>query len=871
MTTSPRRAILGALTATVALIAVAGALANPAAAVTLPDHRAYELVTRFEKDGQEADLNGVQGGYGYASRDGDALEWRALGGCCGAPAAAQETYQSYRGVDGWQTQSLMPSPNGAEEGGLLSGGNPPQPEFWTPDMGRFLFAVPKAYAQGVAHPTGESDFYMREPNGEFTLVSKGPLSTGDELLGSTFGAATPDGDDVLFTSPESLTSDATGLTPHGSEDQYLYLRDLATETTTLVDVDNSGALLGSEGATPGDAGNLDGGLLPANNYGTSTNAISNDGSKVFFQTPPPESGHINLDQGLSHLYMRDLGDSTTTALDEPSSAGWARYEGATEDGSLVFFTSDEGLDGAPAVPELYVFNTTAGAIGPVPSMSSVAISLGNPGVAPVPAEPVVGIAAIANDGSRVWFVAESILAANRNSVGSAAVAGQPNLYMYDQASGATTYVATVGREDIGECEPSCAEGLAAGLLGEPDFTRRAFPTPDGSTLVFESAADLTAEDGVLQTKLTAPIVAGDHTIQVESTAGLAPKQWILIGSGRAAEREQIESIGGPTELTVTEFDERSDFGVVGEFAAGEAVRRIDVEDYRYLADGSLTCLSCAGSGAIPMGSSSLGITAGGTYGPPGQNVPMNEDATQIFFQSPNALTPEAQPARPGHESESQNVYEWEGGHLYLITDGTTAGSLLDGTTPSGDDVFLSTRSQLTSGSNGNWINVYDARVDGGFPGPAPEPAPCVGQACRGARSVPAFETPASSLGATEEGRATGAARFSVTPLSASQRRQLARTGKLTLKVTTTSPGTLTATMRATLAGKPTKVARATAKLTKAGAARLDLTLSRAARERLAAEKSLALRLDVAFSGGGRTATVRLTLQAPAAKGKVRHG
>lgn len=873
--TASMRRTLGGLALAAALVMLGALPASPAGAVTLPDHRAYELVTRFEKEGHEADLNGVQGGYGYTSHDGNSLEWRAIGGCCGAPSAAQETYQSFRSPSGWQTQSLMPVPNGSEEGGLVSlftGGNPPEPVGWTPDMQRTIFQVPKAYAPGIIHPNGQSNIYIREPNGEFKLVSEGPLSTGEELTGSVFGGATPDANFVVFSSPEALTPDATGLVPHNPEQQYLYLRDVAAGTTTLIDVDNGGALIGVEGAALGNAGYLNGGLLHANNYGTNTNAISADGSKVFFEAPLPEFGRVLLDSGESHLYMRHLADSTTTPLDESSSAGWARYEGASEDGSLVFFTSNEGLDGAPAVPELYVFNTTGAAIGPVPSMSSVPISLGEAGVAPSPAGPVSGITAIANDGSRAWFVADDVLAGNQNAAGDEAAAGKPNLYMYDVQSGATTYVATLGEQDINDCQPNCAEGDPAGLIGQPDVGRRAFPTPDGSALVFESTSDLTGEDDVLQTKLTAPVFAGEHTLQVESTAGLGAKQFILIGSGGAAEQEQIQSIDSPTELTITETDENFAYGIVGEFAAGEPVVRPDVEDYRFLADGALTCVSCLGAGKVPTGSATLGITGGGTYAPPGQNVPMNEDATQIFFESANALTPEAQPARPGHEGESLNVYEWEGGHLYLISDGTQAGSILDGTTPSGEDVFFSTRSQLTSGSNGNWINVYDARVDGGFPEPGAGNSLCVGQGCREtARATPFFEVPASSLGATEEMEGSGGGSFTVPPLSAAQRQRLARTGKLTLKVTTTSPGTLTATMRAKIAGKETKVAGATAKLTKAGAAELDLALSQAAREQLAAKKSLALQLDVSFSASDKAATARLTLHAPAAKGRVKHG
>ncbi|HWH19787.1 MAG TPA: hypothetical protein VN671_04590, partial [Solirubrobacterales bacterium] len=625
--TTARRRTLGGLALATALVMLGALLASPAGALTLPDHRAYELVMRYEKEGREVDLNGVQGDYGYTSRDGNTLEWRAVGGCCGAPSAAQETYQSFRTGTGWQTRSLMPTPNGGEEGGLVSlftGGNPAEPDFWTPNMQRTIFQVPKAYPPGSIHPGGQDDLYLREPNGEFTLVSKGPLSTGEELWGSVFDGATPDGNTIVFSSPEALTADATGLEPHSREGQYLYVRNVAAGTTELVDVDNGGALLGVEGASLGDAGYITGGLLRVNNWGTNTHAISADGSKVFFETPLPEPTFVNLGKGQSHLYMRDLADSTTTPLDEPGSAGWARFEGAGEDGSLVFFTSNEGLDGAPPVPELYVFNTTGSAIGPVPSMAAMPISLGTAGVAPEPAGELAGVTAIANNGARVYFVADDVLADNQNSVGDAAVEGEPNLYTYDVRSGVTTFVATLGAADLNGCEPNCAAGHPGGLIGDPDIARRAFPTPDGSALVFESTADLTGEDDVLQTKLTAPVASGEHTLQVESTAGFAEKQLILIGSGGAAEAEQIQSVDSPTELTINETDERSNYGVVGEFAAGEPVVRPDVEDYRYTAGGALICLSCVGAGTIPVGSATLGLTSGGTYAPPGQNVPMNE-------------------------------------------------------------------------------------------------------------------------------------------------------------------------------------------------------------------------------------------------------
>ena len=121
---STMRTTLRVIAAAAALVLLGALPASPAAAVTLPDHRAYELVTRFEKDGHEADLNGVQGGYGYTSRDGNTLEWRAIGGCCGAHSAAQETYQSFRSPAGSSSLLRPRAPRSARPRGRRAAKSP---------------------------------------------------------------------------------------------------------------------------------------------------------------------------------------------------------------------------------------------------------------------------------------------------------------------------------------------------------------------------------------------------------------------------------------------------------------------------------------------------------------------------------------------------------------------------------------------------------------------------------------------------------------------------------------------------------------------------------------------------------------------------
>jgi hypothetical protein len=480
---------------------------------------------------------------------------------------------------------------------------------------------------------------------------------------------------VLFSTAESLLPAATGANPNlFPAPEYLYDRVLASGQTKLVDVDNGGAPISPEGAILGNGTRLTSGsppleeYLPADYGGTTTNAISSDGAKIFFETPPPntlfeEPREVPVEP--VHLYMRE-NDSQTVALDNPASEGSARYEGASQDGSLVFFTSNEGLGGDTSTEtQLYEFNTTAQQIGPAPAMSAIPISAGDPEGA------TAAVTAIANDGSRVYFVAGGVLAANANAHGQTAVEMQPNLYVFDTASGQTTFIATLAERDV------VSEGFPGGLVAEPDVNRPAAPTPDGSVLAFVSAADLTGQNS-------------------------------------------------------------SGFAEVYRYAAG---------------DGSLTCVSCTPQGVAPTGDAGLGNTAGGSYAPPGLSAPLSADGSRVFFDTPDALVAGdlnsgAPPSPVFGTASSTDVYEWENGQVALISGGASASpSTLSGTTPSGNDVFFISNASLTAPADGGYLNVYDARVGGGFPaGGEQETSACAGQGCRTPSGpAPVFSPPGSAL------------------------------------------------------------------------------------------------------------------------------
>lgn len=693
-------------------------------------------------------------------------------------------------------------------------------------------------------------------------------------------------------------------------------------------------LIGPYGASLGSGGFLGENFLPANHEGTTTNAISDDGSKLFFESPP--AGAEDLPEGVvPHLYMRNEGDHTTTPLDNPASSGSARYQGASADGSLVFFTSNEGLDGSSKREELYEFNTTGAAIGPAPAMSAIPVSGGNAGSQPattltaeasagtlkisvastagflagrsvtvggevaviesVPdgthlkltgalakshapgaavvqqTDGIIGESAISNDGAHVYFVANSLLAANANSHGQTAAVDQPNLYVYDTATGLATFIATLAWPDVNDCESTCALGHSSGLVAEPDIARPAVPTPDGTVLVFASGGDLTGEDSSPATTLTAAASPGDHTLTVESTAGFLPGQTITIDAGGSEELAGVESVDSATQLTLTEHEPSGVNGLVEEHAEGASVRQLHSEIYRYdTKEGSLVCISCTAAGVTPTGSATLGNSGGGSYAPPGQATPMDEHGTRIFFQTPDPLVAEDVNGGTfpggsfGATSQTTDVYEWENGTVSLVSDGhSTTGASLDGTTPSGDDVFFTTRADLLPADADGYDDIYDARVGGGFPESRTSTAPCAQQGCRSqGGSTVFFSVPASStlLGAGNSGaqHVTGPI-FTVGKITGAQRAALMRTGRLTLSVTATAAGRVAATAVTRLHGRTQRVAYASTAIARGGTTVLTLRLSQAVRKALARSRKPLLRIEVSYSASASVKVAELTL------------
>ena len=133
----------------------------------------------------------------------------------------------------------------------------------------------------------------------------------------------------------------------------------------------------------------------------------------------------------------------------------AYFKGASEDGSKVFFTTEAPLTESEGVGcgliceqpqgnDLYMasIGCPAGESGCEAAQREVTslVQVSHDAV-PEQAAEVQGVVNIAQDGSRVYFVARGVLSEGANAEGHAPVDGADNLYVYDSVSGQTAFVA----------------------------------------------------------------------------------------------------------------------------------------------------------------------------------------------------------------------------------------------------------------------------------------------------------------------------------------------------------------------------------------------------------------------------------------------
>jgi Tol biopolymer transport system component len=238
--------------------------------------------------------------------------------------------------------------------------------------------------------------------------------------------------------------------------------------------------------------------------------------------------------------------------------------------------------------------------------------------------------------------------------------------LYESAKGHVTYIATLTQQDVTRLTtPTVAKG-------EPEEDRTGTAalgpmraTPDGEHLVFESERPLTPDDANEEPGRTNVYEYTDGHGLVRVSQGSLP------GSGN-----------GPYNATIGSQQQLPDFGV------------------------------------------NLGEATPFTFGTAQTDGRARTDSGAVFFSSREALA-------EGATDGPLHVYEWNEGNTYLISPAgadVADAHYLENSADGSDVYFSTTEAVLPSDTNRGWVNIWDARVDGGFPGLS-LPGPCASNEC----------------------------------------------------------------------------------------------------------------------------------------------
>ncbi len=640
----------------------------------LPDCRAYELVTPAYEEGELIDsvfaisedgTHVVAGSFGvFAGTEDDIIGDSKLFG------AVYEFSRSEK--QGWTAYSLGPSASAYYSNGMYDA---------SADLGSSLWELGKRSPPASAEesqPEGVTSFYIEQPQGKFTDI--GPVTPNPgvtnlnryEYLGGSDALS-----HILFsTSPGfhwPFDNTAAGASP-----LYEY-----------VGTGNSQPMLVGVSGGKGNEELLSecGTRLGSGEEGSAYNAISKDGTRIFFTAVGKDDKSCGAaEPAVDELFAREelpaipgelpATEARTVAISEPSkedckacltSSGLrdAVFQGASEDGSRVLFMTAQELLPSAAGENLYMYDLNDPEGEKVTLISSGAKS-GN--------AEVQGVARISEDGSHVYFIAKGVLTEDPNTQGEIAVSGKDNLYMFERDArypeGHTMFIASLSPEDSQDWVQ---------VDRRPVLSSR-----NNRFLVFASRADITHEN-------TTSSIPQVYQYNTETQA--------LV---RASIGQEGYNNDGRTPLYGSEMSTGLGYGYAGNDSPTQAATVLAPED-----------------GAV-------------------------------FFYSPDALTPQAlndNLDEAGSELES-NIYEYHNGNVYLISDGRDISAAngfsavaLIGWSGTGGDLFLTTADPMITEDTNTQKDIYDARSEGGFQ-PPPGVSGCIEDGCHSVLSpTPSLSTP----------------------------------------------------------------------------------------------------------------------------------
>ncbi len=663
----------------------------------LPDGRAYEMVTPSVKNGaliNTATLPSI-------SEDGSRVILTSLQCLAGAESCTAvlgregQPYLFSRTSSGWMMAALAPAATRYA---------PSTAWLANADTGDALFSMATA-------PAFEDDWYTHEPGGSFEDVGPGnPPSAG--RLGPRFidslvhPVATADLSHLVWMA----TAEPVYLWPFDGT-----ISDGGNSVYEYAGAGNSQPVMVGVTGPAGSHDLVDACGTEISGSDEKPGALSADGRTVFFTalSGGPGWGGGCFGTGanagtfvpVNELFARIEGSRTASISERSplectaatgcagSPASKANFEGASEDGSKVFFTSTQrltdsasednnprdtglgtGCDGTTAVNgcNLYEYDFANPVGRNLLSASAGDSSGGGP--------RVQGVMALSADGSHVYFVARGVLTGVANDQGQIAQDGSENLYVFERdaafPAGHVAFVASLPESDSGE--------WGSGPL-------HADVSPDGRFLVFTSHGRLTADD--------------------RSTSGGA-QVFMYDAQTGALTRVSVGNDG---------FNDNGNAGVGNAYV-------VPPVNFANQAGPERRDPTMSNDGSFVFFMSPIALT-------PGAIDDVRTDTTE-----------------QGEALYAQNVYEYHQGHVYLISDGRDVSSdslfacandqgdlssvCLIGTDATGANVFFTTADPLVAADTDTQLDFYDARIctaaEPCVASSAPSVASCQGEACHAA-------------------------------------------------------------------------------------------------------------------------------------------
>jgi hypothetical protein len=727
----------------------------------LPDCRAYEMVSPLDK--QEHDAQPFRSGIGIpVAPGGETVGFQSEGDFAGAEnfsglLGAHNDYLSQRSKSGWITSSmfapasLIRIPAGLSPGAKTEG----EAAIDTAPVGELSPDLRSTQVSCGAHPASAANStYGAEGLVCVRCPSRPALGCAPSAWTSTPTFTASGGGNVeefAFWGGSSPELSRLFIQPRGgallSSDTVVGVNQVRgiyevtwvgtqQPTLRLASVDNSGTELGVDVVSPTKQQSAalvgDSPVYPeiGQEGGSAYHAISKSGERVFFTARPagggvqtlyarihcepgssPECHEDGNNEWLETIAVSDPSPSECSAckpVTEPKELKAATFQGASADGSKVFFTTEQSLlskeenAGAPVnTRNLYEYELNA------PEGKKLVL------LSPDKEEAEVeGVVRTSSDGSHVYFVASGVLTTEKNAEGESAQPGKNNVYGYDTVAQKIKFITSTGAPTGNDTE------------------RAAQTTPDGNYFVFSSTAKLAGDaNASAQAVYRYDFETGELTWISHGAAGFK--------SGCEAELNAKHEPKSLSEKEKCEHEGRSAF---------------------------VAPLPDSGLGAEPsIDDWNRAISGESNVEAPGKTPDERHDGEYIIFTTTERL--QAQ-----DENNATDVYGWHcpspcpkpatEGTVSMISDGhdpngvnpppgTTQQRKAEGTpvtaiSSSGSDIFFFTHTRLVGQDEGVLSDLYDARVGGGFEAPPIEPH-CAGEACQGGASpVPSFGSAASS-------------------------------------------------------------------------------------------------------------------------------